>query len=160
MNYKKLLLFLGFLFVIQTTTYFFFSGSAVHPVLLANQELHVAGQEDYITLIFSEGNGKSDKHKNTLLQPNDTLHYLNFYENFYQKVEIITSMKYYDKLIYRPGYINCNIKFTFFFPGYCEIGEYVTTYRNDELYLETWDSQYIWILFKWFKLERNNTGIS
>ncbi len=35
-----------------------------------------------------------------------------------------------------------------------------STYAGTLYYGESWDDKYIWVLFRWFKIEHKNTGVS
>jgi hypothetical protein len=156
---KKILYILFIILVLQVVSYAIYAEKNIHLTLLKNQKFTESNSTyDIISFIFSkEREGITSPYHLKISEKNV---YKKYYKTKYKVIETLDSYENIKKLLYREGLINYNIHFRFSSLGGCSVGEYISTYGNDDLNMEAWESKYVWVLFKWIKIKRECKGIS
>lgn len=177
MNIKKPLYFLLFIIVLQSSTLLFLAEKSIIREAYKNHSSYLENHPPNLSIVYCN-NGKQWNSGDSSYGYNDGRHNFKYHEASLldsQEVKQIKSlfMQNYSRVVYAEdsSEINYHLKSDEYINYYICIDRklmfawveeaFVYSGENTEAsYVESWDSMYIWILFKWFAIKRENTSIS
>lgn len=158
MKKKWIVIAVALIVLFQVLCYALFSENRVQPAIIRNQNFYIYDTDfDSLSLVFSVLSGKQHKPYN-LSQRDKNIYHEKYKENVVY-LEINDTFDSIPSLLEREGLLTCILQFDFSWMRF-SLEEHVTIYSYTEPYIEIWESEYIWILFRWVKIKRENKGIS
>ncbi|WP_338815596.1 hypothetical protein V9L05_23815 (plasmid) [Bernardetia sp. Wsw4-3y2] len=143
---KKLLLVILSIFLIQIGTYFLIGKDSL-PLEVAKNRRNFAGE--FVENIYFSFQPK--------LSMSDSQRVKSYFEDELNHKVIGSRAEHKDKKMCE---YKVRIKHKFYFISDVNSANGFFVANDNEVYVEVFESKYIWILFKWFKLQDENTAQS
>ncbi|MEM7552432.1 MAG: hypothetical protein AAF363_22305 [Bacteroidota bacterium] len=134
------------------------SDSKAHSIIIENQDFYIHDTiYDSLSLVFTLFSG--NQYVSYALTQKEKNIYSDRYVDEVSYFEINDRFDSISHFLKRERFVTYVLEFDFSFMHF-SLEEYVERYNSLEPYVEIWESEYVWVLFRWIKIRRENRGIS